>query len=124
MVKVSSKKPTSQAFLMQNERVELGRVNIEMMNQILTEDIAKATADQLALLMKKKKLKTQLQVKSETKGSTLWNEEAERIVFERNLGNSEILGQHRWREVFEPCCHICQKHNYVVFIWNTKVSTL
>ena len=47
---------------------------------------------------------------------------ADRIVFERLLGHREILGSSRWLSSTGPCCKICNKLCYSVFVWNHRVQ--
>lgn len=45
-------------------------------------------------------------------------------MFNRILGNTEIVGAHRWVEDVTSKCCACNKLTYTLLIWNKKVSYL
>ena len=48
--------------------------------------------------------------------------DAERIVYERILGHREVLNSHRWTEVHDRKCNLCNKQTYSIVVWNKKLS--
>ena len=44
------------------------------------------------------------------------------IVFQRNLGHSEMPQANRWVETTPKNCMVCNKHSYCIFVWNKNLS--
>lgn len=52
------------------------------------------------------------------------HEDAQRIIYQRNLGKNEIIGSHRWKEATDSQCQLCQKMTYILVVWNKYVSEI
>ena len=46
----------------------------------------------------------------------------DRIVFQRFLGHHEIINGHRWQEVDESDCYLCNHWSYCVFLYDMKLA--
>ena len=47
--------------------------------------------------------------------------EAERVIFQRNLGRLEIPGSNNWTQSTSSKCNVCNKLCYCIFVWNLQV---
>ena len=80
------------------------------------------TKDFLGNSLKKREMNLRYQVKECIKNPILTDNEADRVVFQRNVGHLEMPNAHRWTEAFAPDCHVCRKLTYTVFVWNKKLA--
>lgn len=51
-------------------------------------------------------------------------DESDKIVFQRILGRSEMIGSHRWVESSEKKCLLCSKMTYCLVMWNKRAAEM
>ena len=95
---------------------------MDLVKEVFHNEESLDNQDFLSKSLKRNQENLKLQVKESIKNPILTNNENDKIVFQRNIGNLEMPSAHRWIENFGPSCHVCGKLTYTVFVWNKKLA--
>ena len=101
-------------------RIPIAELDMEKVKDVFHGE--RDTRDFFGSALKKGEMNLRNQVKECIKNPILTEHEADRVVFQRNVGHLEMPNAHRWTEVFAADCHVCRKLTYTVFVWNKALA--
>lgn len=104
------------------DKFEICEVKSEEYKEVFHNEEIHENKDMFGKSLKKGQENLRNQIKDLIKNPSLDHPESDSLVYERRLGNPEILGSNRWVEKSAKDCSICNKMTYTLFVWNKQLA--